>query len=295
MDACEKINRYMKSVGHDCRVIGIPKTIDNDLSFTDHAPGYGSAAKFVATTMMEISQDAKVYDTGMITVVEIMGRNAGWLAAAASLANEIGCGPDLIYLPERRFDMESFLSDVEAVYKKNGNALVAVSEGIRNKKGTYVMELAGHETARDVYGHAKMGGLASYLASLLKERTGAKVRGVELSLLQRCAAHLASATDVEEAYNLGCSAVNIAARGISGVMVALRRVNTSCYKIQYVFENLERVANYEHKMPKDWINESGNGVTCEFVEYALPLIAGDLEVPKEDALPRYARLKFIPA
>ena len=197
MDTCNKISKYMQKVGYECRVMGVPKTIDNDLFGTDHCPGYASAAKYIATSCMEVYHDARVYDTGMVVIIEIMGRHAGWLAASAALASAYGCGPDLIYLPETDFDMDQFLTDVDRVYKEKGNCLVAVSEGIHYPDGSFVSEAS--TSATDGFGHAQLGGLAPTLADLAKTRTGAKVRGIELSLLQRCAAHLASETEDEAA------------------------------------------------------------------------------------------------
>ena len=208
MDNCKKISRYMESVGYECRVMGVPKTIDNDLYGTDHCPGFASAAKYIATSCMEINKDARVYDNGMITVVEIMGRHAGWLAASAALATEYASGPDLIYLPERDFDMDKFLADVDALYKKNGKVFVAVSEGIHYADGTFVSE--AKTSATDGFGHVQLGGLAAMLAEVIKQHTGAKVRGIELSLLQRAAAHQASATDIAEAEMAGRFAVESA-------------------------------------------------------------------------------------
>ena len=190
MDTCNKVNRYMKQVGYECRVFGVPKTIDNDLFGTDHCPGFASAAKYIATSIMEVSRDSKVYDKGMITIVECMGRHAGWLTAAAALAGEMGDGPDLIYLPETDFVMEDFLDDVTRVYKNQGSCLVAVSEGVHYSDGTFVSE--AQTSGTDGFGHAQLGGLAARLASVVKAATGAKVRGIELSLLQRCAAQRCS-------------------------------------------------------------------------------------------------------
>ena len=222
MDTCNKVSRYMESVGYECRVMGVPKTIDNDLYGTDHCPGFASAAKYIATSCMEINKDARVYDNGMITIVEIMGRHAGWLAASAALATEFGSGPDLIYLPECDFDLDKFFADVERVYAEKGKVLVAVSEGIHYADGRFVSE--AKTSATDGFGHAQLGGLAAMLAEMVKERTGAKVRGIELSLLQRCGAHLASATDVNEAFTAGKTAVEAAVRGVTGKMVAFKRV-----------------------------------------------------------------------
>ena len=292
MDTCNKISRYMESVGYECRVMGVPKTIDNDLFGTDHCPGFASAAKYIATSCMEINKDARVYDNGMITVVEIMGRHAGWLAASAALATEFGSGPDLIYLPELDFDMEKFIADVERVYAANGKVLIAVSEGIHYADGRFVSE--AKTSATDGFGHAQLGGLASMLAEILKERTGAKVRGIELSLLQRCGAHLASKTDIDEAFGAGQEAVKQAVSGTTGKMVAFEREYIDGkYHCKMVLLPLSSVANFEKKVPVEWINEEGNGLKHEFIDYVLPLIQGEPELPLEHSLPRYARLKKV--
>ena len=290
MDTCNKISRYMESVGYECRVMGVPKTIDNDLFGTDHCPGFASAAKYIATSCMEINKDARVYDNGMITVVEIMGRHAGWLAASAALATEFGSGPDLIYLPELDFDMDKFLSDVDKVYAKSGKVLVAVSEGIHYADGSFVSE--AKTSATDGFGHAQLGGLAAMLAEVIKKHTGAKVRGIELSLLQRCGAHLASRTDIEEAFGAGQEAVRQAVSGTTGKMVAFEREYIDGkYHCKMVLLPLSSVANYEKKVPLEWINEDGNGLKHEFIDYALPLIQGEPELPLEHSLPRYAWLE----
>ncbi len=292
MDTCNKISRYMESVGYECRVMGVPKTIDNDLYGTDHCPGFASAAKYIATSCMEINKDARVYDNGMITVVEIMGRHAGWLAAASALATEFGSGPDLIYLPEVDFDMDKFLSDIEAIYKKNGKVFVAVSEGIHYADGSFVSE--AKTSATDGFGHAQLGGLASLLAEIIKAKTGAKVRGIELSLLQRCGAHLASATDVQEACAAGMKAVQEAVSGTTGKMVAFKRVmKDGQYSCEMELLPLASVANFEKKIPLEWINAEHNFVTKELIDYVLPLIQGEPELPLEHSLPRYARLKKV--
>ena len=292
MDTCNKISRYMKSVGYECRVMGVPKTIDNDLFGTDHCPGFASAAKYIATSCMEINKDARVYDNKMVVIVEIMGRHAGWLAASAALATAYGSGPDLIYLPECDFDMDRFLADVDELYKKNGKVFVAVSEGIHYADGSFVSE--AKTSATDGFGHAQLGGLAAMLAEIVKNHTGAKVRGIELSLLQRCGAHLASATDIEEARMAGQVAVEKAIAGETGYMVAFeRQMEDGKYSCAYRLLPLESVANYEKKVPLEWINEQHNGLKEEFISYVLPLIQGEANVPKEDSLPRYARLKKV--
>lgn len=292
MDTCNKISRYMESVGYECRVMGVPKTIDNDLFGTDHCPGFASAAKYIATSCMEINKDARVYDSGMVTIVEIMGRHAGWLAASAALAAEFGSGPDLIYLPECAFDLEKFFTDVEAVYAKEGKVLVAVSEGIHYADGSFVSE--AKTSATDGFGHAQLGGTAALLAQLVKERLGTKVRGIELSLLQRCGAHLASATDVNEAFTAGKTAVEQAVKGVTGKMVAFKRVYVDGkYTCEMELLPLSSVANFEKKVPLEWINEEQNGLNHAFIDYLLPLIQGEPKLPLENSLPRYARLKKV--
>ena len=292
MDTCNKISKYMQKVGYECRIMGVPKTIDNDLNGTDHCPGFASAAKYIATSCAEVWQDAHVYDTGMVTIIEIMGRHAGWLAGSAALASLTGCGPDLVYLPETDFDMERFLADVKAVYDQNGNCLVAVSEGIHYTDGTFVSE--AKTSATDGFGHAQLGGLASHLASAVKEAFGVKVRGIELSLLQRCGAHLDSETDAEEALLAGSAAVQAAVDGFTDKMVAFRCTRgEDGYRCETVLEPLDIVANFEKKVPREWINEAGNGVNQQFIDYVLPLIQGDAKTPRVNGLPRFARLKKV--
>lgn len=294
MDTCNKISKYMQKVGYECRVMGVPKTIDNDLWGTDHCPGFGSAAKYIATSSMEIFHDVRAYDTKMITVLEIMGRNAGWLTASSALASARGCGPDLIYLPELAFDMDKFLDEVVSMYNQRKNIIVAVSEGVRDKDGKYIYEYGPVLTKhKDSFGHVQLGGLASTLASIVKEKTGAKVRGIEFSLLQRCAAHIASRTDVDEAYLAGQAAVQNAVLGITDKMVAFERAEGSEYKCNIKLVNLTDVANVEKKVPREWINKDGNGVTEDFINYALPLIQGESMPPFENGLPRFAKLKKI--
>lgn len=294
MDTCNKISKYMQKVGYECRIMGIPKTIDNDLFGTDHCPGYGSAAKYIATSCMEVYHDARVYDTGMITILEIMGRNAGWLAASAALAGAKGYGPDLVYLPEVDFDMDKFISDVTRIYKGNSKVIVAVSEGIKDKDGKYISEYGSNLAAtKDAFGHAQMGGLASMLANIIKEKTGAKVRGIEFSLLQRCASHCGSKTDYDESYLAGKTAVENAIAGITDKMVGFECSRYGGYKCEVKLLPLDIVANTEKKVPREWINEEGNGLNQAFIDYALPLINGETELPKEDGLPRFARLKKI--
>ena len=292
MDTCNKISKYMQKVGYECRIMGVPKTIDNDLNGTDHCPGFASAAKYIATSCAEVWQDAHVYDTGMVTVIEIMGRHAGWLAGSAALASLTGCGPDLVYLPEVDFDMDKFVSDVKAIYDKTGKCMVAVSEGIHFADGRFVSE--AETSATDGFGHAQLGGLAVKLADIIKKQTGAKVRGIELSLLQRCGSHLASKTDVEEAWRAGSAAVEAAVSGVTDKMVAFQCSRKDGeYDCQISLEPLDIVANFEKKVPLEWINEAGNGVKQEFIDYVLPLIQGETDAPKENSLPRFTHLKKV--
>ena len=295
MDTCNKISKYMQSVGYDCRIAGIPKTIDNDLAITDHCPGYPSAAKYIATTLMEVYLDATVYDKGQITIIEIMGRNAGWLTAAASLASLKGCGPDLVYLPEVDFSMDQFLNKVEELYKSKGSVIVAVSEGIKDANDTYISEYASDLASNtDAFGHKQMGGLASILATIVKNRTNAKVRGIELSLLQRCASHVASATDIDEALTVGAETVKRAIGGKSDFMLGFKRISDKPYKIELIDIPLSEVANFEKKVPLSWIKAEGAGMNEEFYAYALPLIQGETAQVKEDGLPRFAKIKKVP-
>ena len=295
MDTCNKISKYMAKSGYEMNVIGVPKTIDNDLFGTDHCPGFASAAKYIATTIMEINLDAKVYDTGLICVVEVMGRNAGWLTASASLANYKGLGADLIYLPEVAFDVDKFIADVKDVCAKNNNKCIAVvSEGIKDKNGTLICEALGKAGARDSFGHAQLGGVASTLAGIVKEATGVKVRPIELSLMQRCAAHCASKTDIEETFGAGRQAVKSAVAGETDKMVCYARAEgESNYKCEYKLLPLELAANTEKTVPLEWITNNGTGISEEFIKYALPLIQGECDMLKEDGLPRFAKLKKV--
>ena len=291
MDTYNKIFKYMNKVGYECRVIGVPKTIDNDLFGTDHCPGFASAAKYIATSVMEVSRDCHVYDTGVITIIECMGRHAGWLTAAAELANTMGDVPDFIYVPEVDFDMDKFIKDVSERYTQNKNCIVAVSEGIHYADGRFVSE--AETSATDGFGHAQLGGLAAKLADICKKAAGAKVRGIELSLLQRCAAHCASGTDIRETYMAGQTAVEAALKGKTDVMVGFECDRTNGYECKAKLFELSKVANFEQKLPVGWINEEGNGIKSEFVEYCLPLIQGETPMEKVNGLPRFCNLKKV--
>ena len=292
MDTCNKISKYMTKVGYECRIMGIPKTIDNDLYGTDHCPGYASAAKYIATSIIEVYQDAHVYDKGQVTIIEIMGRHAGWLAGAAALSEVAGYECDLIYLPEVDFHLEEFIEDVRRIWKEKSNVIVAVSEGIHYADGTFVSE--AKTSATDGFGHAQLGGLAVKLADIVKARMGVKVRPIELSLLQRCAEHCASQTDSDESFMAGQTAVKEAIAGKTDKMVGFsctRDING--YTCEPYLVNLSDVANVEQKVPRDWINERGNGITQDFIAYALPLIQGDIQMKKELGLPKFCNLKKV--
>ncbi len=297
MDTCNKISKYLLKSGYDCNIIGVPKTIDNDLYGTDHCPGYSSAAKYVASTLMEINLDAKVYDKGQVAVIEIMGRNAGWLTAAAALANYKGLGADLIYLPEVPFSVDKFVSDVKRVMaENNGKCIACVSEGIRDKDGNFIVETLSQAKSKDGFGHVQLGGLAIQLADLIHNECNVKVRGIEFSLMQRCAAHLASGNDIEEAFNAGRFAVKSACEGETDKMVVFERdMSSGSYKCIYKLMPVELAANTEKKVPLEWITEDGTGLTQDYVDYALPLIQGVNDFPREDGLPRFARLKKVQA
>lgn len=294
MDTCKKISEFLEHSNYECRVIGIPKTIDNDLVGTDHCPGYGSAAKYLITSCMEVYHDTNVYDSGSITVLEIMGRNAGWLTASTAVARDCGYGPDLIYLPEKVFDMEKALCEIEKVYKTRGKCLVAASEGLMDKDGNYISKyLDKHPVITDSFGHTQLGGLACTLAHVIKNRLAVKkVRGIEFSLLQRCASHCASLTDINESLMAGTEAVNAAISGVNGKMAGFERVNDNgAYSCKIIFNDLSIAANKEKKIPLEWINDEGNGLKKPFLDYIYPLIQGEPQIAIENGVPRYARLK----
>ena len=295
MDTCNKVSQYMQQSGYEFRVMGVPKTIDNDLWGTDHCPGFGSAAKYVATSCMEVSLDSRVYDTGMIVIMEVMGRNAGWLTAATALATAKGMGPNLIYLPEVAFSFERFFSDVKTIYESQKKVLIAVSEGIKDDKGTLISEYQKSTAKTDMFGHAQLGGVASYLAGRVGNVIDTKIRPIEFSLLQRCAAHCASKVDIEESYMSGKLAVQYATQGMSGYMVGFERGEGPVYTCKPKLFELTSVANAEKKIPDEWINKRGNGLTQAFIDYASPLISGEPELPRVDGLPRFAKLKKVRA
>ena len=292
MDTCNKISKYMQRVGYPCNIIGVPKTIDNDLSGTDHCPGYASAAKYIATSCMELYQDARVYDTGTVVIVEIMGRHAGWLAGAASLAAGADCnGPDIILLPERPFDENVFLEKVAQLEKDRHNVIIAASEGVKNKDGVFLCDLVSTAGQLDAFGHkAILSGTSRYLADLIHVRLGCKTRAIEFSTLQRCASHLASRTDITEAYQVGGASVEAAYRGETGKMCAIRRISDMPYRTETEMVDVQKVANLEKRVPDDWISQDGMHVTEAFHHYARPLIQAELTPIYIDGVPRHLHL-----
>ena len=288
MDTCNKIADYMKHVGYDIRVIGVPKTIDNDLPYTDHTPGFGSAAKYVANTMQEVAYDMIAYPKGKVTIVEVMGRHAGWLTAASSLASLSGYGPDLIYLPEVPFNIEKFKSDVRRVYGESRQCLIAVSEGLKDEEGILIGSSSG---LRDAFGHFQLGGVSSKLSNILNSEMRINSRTIVLGSTQRSASHLQSLTDVEEAIQVGRKAVQFAVKGEHGVMVTMSRKEGDTYKIKFGKHPLNQIANIERLIPQTMINEDGNGVTQEFVDYALPLIAGENTPPYFNGMQKFSTFK----
>ena len=288
MDTCSKIAEYMDTIDYDVRIIGVPKTIDNDLPFTDHTPGFGSAAKFIANTIMEVHYDMLAYPNGKVTIVEIMGRHAGWLTASAALANLSGFGPDLIYLPEVPFSVERFKNEVKEVYNKKKQCLIAVSEGIANEEGMFISSSSG---IKDAFGHFQLGGVASKLAQVVANDLGISSRSVEFGSTQRAAAHLQSLTDVNEAIRVGEEAVKGIIKGENKKMVIIKRIKDDPYTVEYNFCDLIACANVEKKIPKNMINKEGNGVTQAFIDYALPLIQGENKNIFKNGIQQFSKFK----
>ncbi len=288
MDTIMKLSNYAADIGSDIRFMGVPKTIDNDLAVTDHTPGYGSAAKYIAAAMKEIIRDATTYPTDSITVVEIMGRNAGWLTAASTLSRSEDCdGPDLIYLPERVFDHDKFMKKVQEVKQYKNAVVVAVSEGLKTADGKYVCEAGKTNVFEDSFGHKALGGTALYLADFLSENTGIKSRGIVFSTLQRCASHLVSRRDITEAFTAGADAVVAALNGETGKMIIFKRISNAPYGIITDSYDINKIANAEKCVPDEWITDDGTYVSKEFNEYARPLIIGELSPFMVDGLPRH--------
>ena len=285
MDTVLKLSDYAAKINSDIRIIGIPKTIDNDLCVIDHTPGFGSAAKYIASTMLEVAHDTFIYAVKSVTIVEIMGRDAGWLTASSALArNEYNTAPHLIYLPEVAFDKEQFLNDIREKLKTLNNVIVAVSEGIRDENGDYI---TASKAVADQFGHQQLSGAGKALEFLVKENIGVKVRSVEVNVLQRCAAHMASATDLNESFTLGNTAVSLAEEGITASMVTLERASNTPYEVHYDHAPIAGIANEAKSIPREWINETGNDITPALYEYLKPLIQGEVSISYKDGIPVY--------
>ena len=292
MDTICKLSDYAKQTGSDIRFVGVPKTIDNDLMVTDHTPGYGSAAKYIGVVMKELIRDATVYGNKYVTIVEIMGRNAGWLTAAAALAQGEDCeGVDLICLPEISFDPDKFLTKIETMQKERASIVVAVSEGVKLADGRYVCELADDVHSVDAFGHKSLTGTARYLSNLVARSMDTKTRSIELSTLQRCAAHMTSRTDITEAYQVGGAAAKAAFEGHTGEMVALKRISNNPYQCTTELHPISEVANLEKKVPLSWMNANHTQMTEEFLDYARPLIQAELTPLYIAGLPHHIYLK----
>ena len=292
MDTIGKLAEYGECIQSDIRFMGVPKTIDNDLMVTDHTPGYGSAAKYIGVVMKEIIRDATVYGTKYVTVVEIMGRNAGWLTAAAALAKSDDCeGVDMICLPEVPFNVEHFVEKVRVMQEKKPSIVIAVSEGVKLEDGRYVCELADDVHAVDAFGHKALTGTARYLANVVARNLDTKTRCIELSTLQRCAGHLTSRTDITEAYQVGGAAAKAAFEGVTGQMVALKRISNSPYQCTTELHPISEVANLEKKVPLSWMNENHTQMTEDFLAYARPLIQAELTPLYIAGLPHHIYMK----
>jgi len=289
MDTVYQLDKYLREHHiDDIKVIGAPKTIDNDLCGIDHCPGFGSSAKYIATIFAELERELIVYDLESVLIIELMGRNAGWLAASAVLAqNQSGKVPYLIYLEESDFSLEKFELDLRQALAKNKQVIVSISEGLHDESGEYLFNLGKNEGRLDAFGHAQAGGAGKILEEYVRSQIGCKVRSIEVNLLQRCAAHILSATDIEESKKLGERATELVLEGMSGKMSSLQRVPGKEYKVEYTVTDIREVANREKKVPREWMNAAQNGVTQEMVDYLLPLVQGEKFCEYENGLPKY--------
>jgi hypothetical protein len=289
MDTVYQLDKYLREHHiEDIKVIGAPKTIDNDLCGIDHCPGFGSSAKYIATIFAELERELIVYDLESVLIIELMGRNAGWLAASAVLAqNQSGQVPYLIYLEESDFSLEKFELDLRQALAKNKQVIVSISEGLHDESGEYLFNLGKNEGRLDAFGHAQAGGAGKILEEYVRSQIGCKVRSIEVNLLQRCAAHILSATDIEESKKLGEHATELVLEGMSGKMSSLQRVPGKEYKVEYTVTDIREVANREKKVPREWMNAAHNGVTQEMVDYLLPLVQGEIFCEYENGLPKY--------
>ncbi len=295
MDTIMRLTDYGNKIKSPIRFIGVPKTIDNDLTITDHTPGFGSAAKYIAATTKEIIRDGLVYDYPVVSVIEVMGRNAGWLTAATALAKGEDCeGVDEIYLPERVFDVDKFVERMGERLKENRSIVVAVSEGVKVADGRYVCELSDHVDYVDAFGHKQLAGTARFLAGKVAEKYGVKTRAIELSSLQRCAAHIQARIDVTEAFNCGGAAVKAAFEGKTGLVITLNRISDDPYMCIAEEADVHKIANVEKKVPSEWITEDGTYVKSELVHYIMPLIQAEITPLWVNGLPRHVRLHYAP-
>lgn len=291
MDTVAKLSAYCAQHDYEMRVMGVPKTIDNDVMGTDHTPGYGSAAKYIAASMQEILRDTAVYKVKAVTIVEIMGRDAGWLTCAAALPRlNSDVAPDLVYLPEVDFDMDNFMDDVRAALEVHPNVVVAVSEGARFADGTYVGASA-QSGVTDAFGHAYLSGTGKALELAVKEKIGCKVRSVELNILQRCASHIASKTDLDESVMVGSAAVKAAVEGTTGKMMTYVRTSDDPYEVECSSEDIQKIANMVREVPREFINERGNNVTDECLKYIAPLTYGEPDIKYVNGLPVHFVIK----
>ena len=291
MDTVAKLSAYAQKIGSNVKIAGIPKTIDNDLLVTDHTPGFGSAAKYIASSIREIAYDTYIYDVKSVTIVEIMGRDAGWLTASAALSrNDFSMAPHLIYLPEVSFDKEQFIVDLKRELEKHKNIIVAVSEGIHDKDGNYI---AASTAKEDKFGHAQLSGAGKALEYLVKEEIGVKVRSVEINVLQRAAGHMASKTDLEESINLGSSAVSYTEAGETGFMTVIRRLSDEPYTYEIGYADVSKIANEAKSVPVSWINEAGNDVTGELIKYVRPLVEGEVDGYYKDGIVEYVPIPHL--
>lgn len=291
MDTIMRLSDYAAIIDSPIKFIGVPKTIDNDLAITAHTPGFGSAAKYIAATTKEIIRDGLVYDYPVVSVIEVMGRNAGWLTAATALAKGEDCeGVDLVYLPEVTFDIDAFVKRVGKLLKEERSIVIAVSEGVKVADGRYVCELSDHVDYVDAFGHKQLAGTARFLAGKIAEKYGVKTRAIELSSLQRCAAHIQSRIDVTEAFNCGGAGVKAAFEGKSGVVITLKRVSENPYMCITEVADVHLIANVEKKVPREWITDDGTDVTAGLVQYIMPLIQAEITPLWINGLPRHIRL-----
>lgn len=294
MDTIKKLSDYALLNGSQIRFMGVPKTIDNDLAVTDHTPGFGSAAKYIASITKEVIRDGLVYDQEQVTLLEIMGRNAGWLTGAAALAAGEDCeGPDMLFLPEITFDVDGFMKKVTDLQKVKKSVVVAISEGVKVADGRYVCELTDNIDYVDAFGHKQLTGTSRYLANRISKEMGCKTRAIEFNSLQRCASHIVGRVDITEAFQVGGAAVKAAFEGETGKMIILKRVSDDPYICVTDIYDVHKIANVEKKVPREWINEEGNYVTPEFINYVRPLIQAELTPMMVDGLPRHLRLEDV--